>query len=296
MEHRRVGRVVIAAEGAAGHDDADAAASAPAWCGSAPARYGCAAACGCRRPAAGEIEGVLLLPRRMLGRDVERGEIVEIVLDMRALGDGEAHLAEDRDQLVDGLADRMDAALALGLHRQGDVDALGRRAARRARRSSRRARGLGERRLDLVLEAVERGAAARAAASGASAPSPFISSVMLPLRPERADAHLLERIAARRLLDEAEDLVADLIEAVHPPSAHRKRGRRGPSRLADRASGPSVSSPLLNRAAHQALSASAACACATIALKASGSRAARSASTLRSSSMPARFSPLMNCE
>ena len=61
----------------------------------------------CRR----QEERVVHLPRRMFRRDVERGEIVEVVLDVRAFGHGEAHLAEDRDHLVDGLADRMDAAL-----------------------------------------------------------------------------------------------------------------------------------------------------------------------------------------
>ena len=65
----------------------------------------------------------------MLGRNVERGEIVEIVLDMRPFRDGEAHLAEDRDQLIDSLADRMNAAIDIGFHRpnsnrKGDVDTL----------------------------------------------------------------------------------------------------------------------------------------------------------------------------
>ena len=63
--------------------------------------------------AALDIEGVVHLPRRMLGRDVEGGEVVEVVLDVRPLGDAEAHLAEDGDDLVDGLADGMEAALAL---------------------------------------------------------------------------------------------------------------------------------------------------------------------------------------
>ena len=58
-----------------------------------------------------QIEGVVHLARRMVRRDVEGGEIVEVVLDVRPFGDGEAHLAEDGDDLVDGLADRMDAAL-----------------------------------------------------------------------------------------------------------------------------------------------------------------------------------------
>src|SRR3546814_16588684 len=55
-----------------------------------------------------QIEGVHLLPGRMLRRDVQRAEIVPVVLDVRAFGYGEAHRAEDRHQLVDRLAARMD--------------------------------------------------------------------------------------------------------------------------------------------------------------------------------------------
>ena len=40
------------------------------------------------------------------------------------LGDGEAHLAEDRDQLLHGLADRVDAADLGRARRQAHVDAL----------------------------------------------------------------------------------------------------------------------------------------------------------------------------
>ena len=59
-----------------------------------------------------QVEGVEHLPGRMLGRDVERLEIVPVVLDVRAFGHGEAHVGEDRDDLLGGLADRVDAALA----------------------------------------------------------------------------------------------------------------------------------------------------------------------------------------
>ena len=41
-----------------------------------------------------EIERVVHGARRMIGRHVQRGEIVEIVLDLRALGDLEARLRE----------------------------------------------------------------------------------------------------------------------------------------------------------------------------------------------------------
>ena len=41
----------------------------------------------------------------------------------------EAHVGEDRDQLVQHLADRMNGAVGLGARRQGEVHALGREAA-----------------------------------------------------------------------------------------------------------------------------------------------------------------------
>ena len=68
-----------------------------------------------------EIERVVLLPRRMLGRNVERGEVVEVGLDVRTFGDREAHVGEDLGDLVDDLADRMDAALGQRASRTGSV-------------------------------------------------------------------------------------------------------------------------------------------------------------------------------
>ena len=71
-----------------------------------------------------EIKGVVLLPGRVLGRDVECGEVVEILLDMRAFGDLKAHLAKDGDDLVHGLADRMEPTGAGEGYRQGDIGTL----------------------------------------------------------------------------------------------------------------------------------------------------------------------------
>ena len=56
-----------------------------------------------------EIEGVVLLPRGVLGRDVELGEVEVVGLDVGPLGDGEAHVGEDLGHLVEHLADGMDA-------------------------------------------------------------------------------------------------------------------------------------------------------------------------------------------
>ena len=216
MEHRRVRRVVVAAEGAARHDDADGRLLR--LHGADLHRRGVGAQqLAFRRVGAREIERVLLLARGMLGRDVEGGEIVEIVLDMRALGDGEAHLAEDGDDLVHRLADRMDAAGLVRLDRQGHVDALGLEPRRQGGVLEPRGGG-GERHLDLVLEAVRGGALLAPQIRGERA-QPLHPLGDAALAAERADADLLERVAACRPFDEAEERVTDLVEAFHHPSA-----------------------------------------------------------------------------
>jgi hypothetical protein len=86
-----------------------------------------------------EEEGVVHLARRMADGEVERGEIVVVGLDIRPFGDGKAHVAEDRGDLVDDLADRVDAA-ALGrrlTHRQvTSIFSAARRAAMATSRNS----------------------------------------------------------------------------------------------------------------------------------------------------------------
>ena len=93
----------------------------------------------------------------MLGRNVQRGEIVPVVLDVRTFGDGEAHLAEDRGQLVDRLADRVDAAVGQRSRRQRDVDPLARESRVEFGFREHGAAG-GEQAGDLVLGNIERGA------------------------------------------------------------------------------------------------------------------------------------------
>src|SRR5205823_10618169 len=51
-------------------------------------------------------------------------EVVEILFDMGTFGDDEPHLAKDRDDLVDGLTDRVDAPGVTGQYRQCDIGAL----------------------------------------------------------------------------------------------------------------------------------------------------------------------------
>src|SRR5690606_254347 len=66
-------------------------------------------------------EGVVHLPRRMLGREVQGREVVEVVLDVRPLGDREAHVGEDGDHLVHDLHGRVHPALAARAAGQGQV-------------------------------------------------------------------------------------------------------------------------------------------------------------------------------
>ena len=64
-------------------------------------------------------EGVVLLPRGVLGRDVERVEIEPVAFDLGTFRHGEAHVGEDRRDLLGHLAHGMDRALpALFAHEQ----------------------------------------------------------------------------------------------------------------------------------------------------------------------------------
>ncbi len=102
----------------------------------------------------GQVKGVVLLAGGMLGRDVECCKVVEILFDMRPLGDDEPHLAKNRDDLVDRLADRMDAPFAGKRHRQRDIGALGREPLGE-RRPAEPLRSLGECRGDPLLGGVQ---------------------------------------------------------------------------------------------------------------------------------------------
>ena len=90
-----------------------------------------------------QIERVVVGARRMMRRDVQRAEIVPVAFDVRTLGDGAAHGAEDRGDFLHGAADRVDQAGLARTRRQGRIDAARRRGGRPARRFP--ARGAGPR-------------------------------------------------------------------------------------------------------------------------------------------------------
>ena len=77
-----------------------------------------------QQPAVGKIERVVHRARRMIGGDVERFEVVEVVFDLGPGGDFEAGLPE---QLLDAqphLGDRVQSAARFAAARQRDVDAF----------------------------------------------------------------------------------------------------------------------------------------------------------------------------
>ena len=110
-----------------------------------------------QRPAvarAGQIERVVVRPRRVVRRDVQRGEVEPVGLHVQPLANREAHGAEDGRHLLHRARQRMDRARRMGQGRQGHVDPLPRQP-----RIQRRRVQLGPARLDhrcqLVLEHIQ---------------------------------------------------------------------------------------------------------------------------------------------
>jgi hypothetical protein len=71
---------------------------------------------------AGEVERVVHLHRRVVGREVERAEVVPRVLGLGAHRDREAELAEDRADLLDHGRDRVHRAAPARARRHREVD------------------------------------------------------------------------------------------------------------------------------------------------------------------------------
>jgi hypothetical protein len=104
MEHRRVGGVVVAPVRLAGDDDVDRRLL------DLHRPYLVGRRVGAQDDVVREVERVLHRPRRVVGRDVERGEVVVVELDLRALDDVEAHPDEDVLHLAAGLGDQVQVA------------------------------------------------------------------------------------------------------------------------------------------------------------------------------------------
>ena len=126
------------------------------------------------RDLAGEIERVLHVARRMLGRHVERFEVVVVVFDLGAFEHLIAQAREDRLDLLAHDRQRMAMADLRGAAGQGDVD----RADRRFRRLE-RGLALVELLLDFLFELVGALPSTGLSSGGAEA-TDFISAVTRP--------------------------------------------------------------------------------------------------------------------
>ena len=104
-----------------------------------------------------EEEGVVHLAGRMALGEIQLGEVVVVGLDVGAFGDRESHVGEDRGDLVQHLAERMDAAGFGGrlAQRQRDVDGFGRKP-RIERRGFQHVAARGQRLRHLVLGEIDR--------------------------------------------------------------------------------------------------------------------------------------------
>src|SRR4030095_12807569 len=93
----------------------------------------------------------------MVLRHAERGEIVEVVLDLGAVGDREAERAEQRLDTFERPRDRMQVAAPGAAAGQRPVEGFGRERSFELRGGERIA-SRDERRLELLLRLVDRGA------------------------------------------------------------------------------------------------------------------------------------------
>ena len=141
VEHRRVPGVErLVAVGAARARRRRSAAPASPSCGSAPATCACAA-CTCSSCAELDVDRVLHRAGRVCRRDVERLEVVPVVLDLGTLGDPVAEPDEDVLELAPDLRDEVEVTVAATVPTDGEVDRSGRRRPP-ARPPARLARGL----------------------------------------------------------------------------------------------------------------------------------------------------------
>ena len=214
MEHGRMGRVVIAAVGAARHDHPIRRRAG--LHGADLHRRGMGAQDQAARVGAvgpGQIEGVVVLTGRMVGRNVEGGEVVPVILDVRALGDAEAHIAQDGDDFLDDLADRVDAPRVLRSGRQGDVEALLAQAGVERRPLHGRLAGV-QGVCDGILQGVE-GLARFAPPVGVKRPQALHLIGDAALLTEGRHAHLFERVQIARRLNGGKQFLTELVDTLH---------------------------------------------------------------------------------
>ncbi len=168
-----------------------------------------------------EVEGVGVVPRRMIRGDVERLEVVKVVFDLRAVLDGEAHLPEDRLQLEPRPGDRVQRAAPAAAGRQGHIDPLPFELDRVGGRRRRRG-GLLDALLDALLQLVDRLAGLLALLGGQLAEL-LHQRRDFPLASEEAQAQLFDRIGVAGIRDRLGEFAFDPIEGLAHGLCRRPR-------------------------------------------------------------------------
>ena len=159
--------------------------------------------------------------RRVVRRDVQRLEVVEVVLDLRTFGDLEAGTPEQRFDAQPGTRDRMQAPAPLAAPRERDVDAATREFA-----LDRCALELGvpgrEGLLETLLDGIDR--LPRLASLGDGEPADALQAQrQLALLAEELHAQLLERGERVARADLRERRGRECVEVGHR-CALRRRG------------------------------------------------------------------------
>ncbi len=122
MEHWCVGLVIVAAIHPTRRDHADRGAG---FLHRADLHRRCVGTQNMRRAVVAlgtvHIEGVKFLTGRMVRRDVQRVEIIPVILDLRTLGHLEPHIGENGGYFLGHLGHRMNGALGTGARWQGHI-------------------------------------------------------------------------------------------------------------------------------------------------------------------------------
>ena len=174
-----------------------------------------------------EVEGVGQHPRRVVGRVVQRGEVVVVELDLGALGHREAQAQEHVLDLAPGLGDQVQAPGAgRRIAGQRHVDGVAAQPVVQLRGLQRR-RALGQQRLQRHLDLVA-ALAHRAALLGRQVLDRAQHGGQLGLAAQQAHAQLLQLGGRGGAGDGRLALGADLLQACGGVSHCGMTSRRGP--------------------------------------------------------------------
>ena len=176
-----------------------------------------------------QIEGVVHLPGRMFRRNVQGGEIMEVVFDVGAFGDRKAHVGEDCCDFLDDLAHRMNFALCARPRGQGHINGFATKARRHFQLVQFRPPGF-KRRCDLVFCFVKP-LAQRFTVFRRRLTQGLHQSGDRAFATQGRNPQIFQRPTVFGVGDLAQKAIGDRIDVIHGrilANAQRKRARCGP--------------------------------------------------------------------